>query len=779
MKYLLFLFSLITTLTLVAQSPKFDWVTHEGNGSEDFGWKIRKSTNGDMYVAIGFKGSTSVGGTVYTQVGTSNYDFLICKYNSSGSLQWAKQLYGSFNFYFPELETDGAGNLYISNGFSGTLVFNSTSYTTSSSGTLAGNFLAKIDNSGNILWAKIVAKTWGSAGGSMKMAVKTNGDVFLVGYMSDSISVNNITYKTAGITNGGIGMFYLSYLSNGTYDWHTLGEGTYINFKEIRFDNSGGSVYGIGSFSNSHTFVNNSSATITSTPGDQDVFLVQIQATAFAYASWAKSFGSTGNDQGEKLVIDANNNIYVLANISGDCNIDGINLIATSPKTILAKFNSAGNASFVNAFASSQSFQAFTCTDLNTDILGNIYASGSLGNDVQIMSDTLHVNGSSDALIVKLNSSNGNAIWSKQFGGSAMDDIRSATCLGDNEIYCTGKFASSVSFGSFQNTSFGSVDPYIAKLSGCDFPSVNITYNGSTTLCNGENLTLGVNSIQGASMQWLKNNVALPNETGISIVASSSGIYSLDISLGGVCRDTFGSIDIAVNSINANIQSAQSSICPDGALQLYTNIPFSSYAWSTGVNTPTINIGQKGDYFVTVTDGVGCKDTATITIGEYPLPPVPSILEGANCQLASSIIQNGYGYKWRLNGSVVGSNSAYLDAGQHGSGFYTLEITNTNGCKAGTITPLSITCTVGIDEMPYSSVKVFPNPSNGLFLITDLPRDQVGMLRILNLTGQSVFERVLTPEFSTEVDIRNVQCGIYLLEMSIAEMKFYKRLVIE
>lgn len=776
MNRLLFFLLLLSTASF-AQSPKFDWVTQEGNATNDIGRKIRRASNGDIYVTITFQGSTNVGSTSFTQLGSgSAFDIILCKYSANGSLVWTKQIYSSINistiFNNPAMELDASDNLYLSLNYEGTLNFDGTTYSVSPPYT--GTFLAKIASSGSISWAKTVARhQLGNA--PVNMVVNNNGDAIFIGAAADTVIINNITYPISS----GLRMFYLRYDATGNYVWHRLGELEDIFYTHLRLD-ANNNLYGIGNFSGSHTFIDNK---LINSNGGNDAFLVKfVVGSSSIQCSWALSFGSTSSESVEGLELDVNGNAFVLASLRSNTSIGSINVTAPNNVTALAKFNSSGSCLSATPVIYSQSYRPYSGNDLRRDINGNFYASGYFTSSLIVNSDTISPQGSWDALIVKVDNINYSPTWKKQFGGNGLDEV-SAVAYTDNELYCTGRFSGVTTFGSFTKTASGNYDPFIAKLSGCDIPTVNVTYNGNTTLCNGQSLTLNANSVLGAAYQWLKNDVVLPNDTGTSLTVSGGGTYSLDVNLGGVCRDTFGSVTVSVTNINASIQSAQPSICPDGTMQLYTNIPFSSYNWSTGVSTPTVTINQQGSYSVTVTDGSGCLDTATINIGEYTPPPVPTILEGANCQLASSVIQNGYSYKWRLNGNVVGGNSAYLNANQHGSGFYTLEITDQNGCKSNTATPLSITCTVGISELVQTTFSVFPNPNNGTFNVyAQFPENKSAALKIYNLTGQLVFEKALQPvgnAINEEIDLQDIPFGIYQLQFTIDGLQIVRKLIVE
>lgn len=80
-------------------------------------------------------------------------------------------------------------------------------------------------------------------------------------------------------------------------------------------------------------------------------------------------------------------------------------------------------------------------------------------------------------------------------------------------------------------------------------------------------------------------------------------------------------------------------ICPNEKLVLLVDGTFSTYTWSTGATTPTVEIGEPGDYSVTVIAANGCELKATQSITALPAPQIaitasPDILdEGQSTQL--------------------------------------------------------------------------------------------------------------------------------------------------
>lgn len=112
------------------------------NSSGALQWQVglSKATGQGEYLGISIDGSDNifVCGTVLTGIGGTSYG-VVAKYNTSGVLQWKKQLGdSSASPYLQDIVADSSGNIYTT-GYGG---INNSSY------------IIKLDTSGSILWQR-------------------------------------------------------------------------------------------------------------------------------------------------------------------------------------------------------------------------------------------------------------------------------------------------------------------------------------------------------------------------------------------------------------------------------------------------------------------------------------------------------------------------------------------------------------------------------------------------------------------------------------------------
>jgi hypothetical protein len=132
--------------------------------------------------------------------------------------------------------------------------------------------------------------------------------------------------------------------------------------------------------------------------------------------------------------------------------------------------------------------------------------------------------------------------------------------------------------------------------------SVQITPNGSTTVCFPQSVGLSVPS-SFASYQWSNGNTS-PNAS-----AFQTGVYSVTVTTLDNCSLS-ASISINVNQptiSNYQITSnGPTSSCSLSSITLNAGSGFSNYNWSTGQTQQTITVNQSNSYMVTALGNDGC-----------------------------------------------------------------------------------------------------------------------------------------------------------------------------
>ena len=151
------------------------WTKQAGGTNYDGGYSIAIDSSGNSYVTGYFRGTASFGNTTLTSSGQD--DIFVAKLDSNGNWLWAKKAGGTNNDEGHGIATDSSGNSYVTGYFYGTASFGSTTLTSSGDIDI---FVAKLDSSGNWLWVKQAGGASTDHGNSI--TIDSSGNSYVTGY---------------------------------------------------------------------------------------------------------------------------------------------------------------------------------------------------------------------------------------------------------------------------------------------------------------------------------------------------------------------------------------------------------------------------------------------------------------------------------------------------------------------------------------------------------------------------------------------------------------------
>ena len=431
-KQLLSLSLLLISLSLNAQT--WQWAAGIGaNGGNENATAIVTDGASNVYVAGNFTGSSlTFGGNTLTNGGAT--DMFIVKYDPWGGVVWAKRIGGTNNDKVHGLAIDFNGDLLITGiYFSNVLSFGSVFLTNTTAG-YSDLFLAKLDPSGTILWAK---KGGGNNNDiSNSISSDPTGNIFIGG----SFSSTTLTFGTSSVTKtGNQDAFIARFDMNGNYNWAVTssGTGSMAECTSVCAD-ANGNINATGYFNAANVAFQ---GTTLINSGDKDVFVVKYNGNGVIY--WAKSAGGPNDDKSNAICNGSNGDVYITGNfVSSVITFGTTTYNNTNPSTediFLAKLDQFGNFGWARTSGGNGSDAG---NGITTDASGNVYITGYYSSIVNFGSATLTTNGTLDIFLARYNSSGVNG-YAKGAGGTAVDISYGIALSPSNNAYLAGGFFSS------------------------------------------------------------------------------------------------------------------------------------------------------------------------------------------------------------------------------------------------------------------------------------------------------------------------------------------------
>jgi hypothetical protein len=255
----------------------------------------------------------------------------------------------------------------------------------------------------------------------------------------------------------------------------------------------------------------------------------------------------------------------------------------------------------------------------------------------------------------------------------------------------------------------------------------------------------------------------------------SPGTYEVTVSDARPCSATHAYVITEPDSIvsNYSIQSVSCSGLSDGQINASATGGNGGYTYQVGslVNTSGIfNNLSTGIYSLMVSDSLGCTaQNQTLVINEpnaltLALSATISSGPGALDGTAVATVSGGtapYQYAWSGAAAQTDSMAVYLDGG-----WYTVVVTDANGCS---IQDSIFVDVLGLNPTTEQSLEIYPNPSNGLFELSQ----EVEKLDVFDLQGRLIIQFAA----AQEVDLRHLANGTYQLVCKMNKRTQFLRIV--
>jgi hypothetical protein len=305
--------------------------------------------------------------------------------------------------------------------------------------------------------------------------------------------------------------------------------------------------------------------------------------------------------------------------------------------------------------------------------------------------------------------------------------------------------------------------------------NASFSYTGSSFCVNGSDPTPAVTGLSGGSFSGTAGLLISPATGTIDLSGSSTGLHSITYTTNGDCPN---SLDVALTVLatdDASFNYAETSYCGNGVNPgpTVTGLNGGSFSSTAGLSiNPASGVidlagSASGNYSITYTTNGSCPNTSNQSLTIYV---VDNSITINNATLIANL--SGATYQWINCSSMLAvdfeTNQSFSPSA---NGYYAVVVTQ-NGCS-DTSNCFDLT-TVGISEHESDGVKVFPNPTSGIFNIILMGTYDIN---VLDVRGRIVYSGQMTDQ--KLIDLGKCTPGTYVLQLKQAERTIYLKLLVQ
>jgi PKD repeat protein len=311
------------------------------------------------------------------------------------------------------------------------------------------------------------------------------------------------------------------------------------------------------------------------------------------------------------------------------------------------------------------------------------------------------------------------------------------------------------------NLSFGETEDYGVVF--CVIPPTP-TATSPVSSCVGASATLNA-SVASGTLNWYDVAVGGTSQgtgntfTTPTFTTAGNDTFWVASENGGCSSPRVPIIINVAAQVNVNL-GPDTTVCGTGYI-LDAGNPGSSYLWSSGAGTQTINVTTSGTYNVNLITPIGCSGYDQVTVNLTPPPPYTLGNDTSTCG-SSVVLDAGSGYSsysWSTGSTTQNTTVSSNDT-------VTVTVVDANGC--------ALTDSVVVTLSPAPSVNLGPditqcggpvqldagNPGS-LYFWSNSTSSQ---MTSVNSSG-SYFVNVLTPAGCADADTINVTINYQPLQM--------------
>jgi len=485
--------AILLSLCLFAPGARADgnflWAAAMGGTDWNEGRSITVDGAGNVYTTGRFRNTVDFdpGPDTFYLSSAGASDIFVQKLDADGHFVWARSMGGTGTGRGFGIAVDGAGNVYTTGAFEGTVDFDpgpGAFNLTSAKGD--GIFVQKLDANGHFVWARAMGET--GTGMGFGIAVDGTGNVYITGVFGGTADFDPgpDTFHLSSV--GFQDIFVQKLAADGHFVWARAMGGTRIDGGYAISVDGAGNVYTTGAFMGTADFDPGPGAFELSSAGGFDIFVQKLDANGDFV--WARAMGGTISDVGNGIAVDGAGNVYTTGYFRNTADFDpgpGTYYLSSAGDRdiFVQKLDAGGHFVWARSMGGMGPDQGF---GIAVDATGNVYSMGYFRNTVDFDPGPGAFNltsaGFQDIFVQKLDAG-GHFLWARSMGGTNSDVGYGIAVDSAGNVYTTGSFMGTADFdpgpGAFNLTSAGGTDIFVLKLGPDVMPPSAISIGPANT----------------------------------------------------------------------------------------------------------------------------------------------------------------------------------------------------------------------------------------------------------------------------------------------------------
>lgn len=604
------------------------------------------------------------------------------------------------------------------------------------------------------------ANAAGGTGDDVAESVVTDasGNIYTVGNFASIVDFDSGPGTSTLASAGSTDIFILKQNPSGSFLWvKQVGSSGADIANSVALDPSG-NILITGSFSGVVDFNPGTAVANQTVISGTDGFVLKLDQNGNYL--WAGAFGGNSNDAGEAICTNSLGEVYVSGFFSSGVDFDPgflqvIAMTVGGDDIYVLKLNANGTFSWVKTIGGTATDRGLSIASSTAGVRVTGYFQGVADFDPAATTYTMNSNGSNDAFVCALSHA-GVFQWAYQMGGTGADNGIDIAINAQQEILLTGSFNGVADFDPSTNTSTlqsnGSTDVFVAKY-GNGTGLLWVKSFGASFADRPVALALDANSnvytsgVFRSTVAFGPSATVTANGSGDNVYIhklTSAGAFDWVKTFGGDAGSAIDPFNMAVDNSNGVITVGEF----DGTIDFNTET--GTYTISS-MNTNT-------DLYV-----------HKLAICSPPMPPINTtstlnlnICAGQSASLSASGSGSLIWYPTSTSTSSLAVGSSYTTPTLSAStySYYVEASTCTISASRALISVVVSQCTnIFENKSTLPIVKVYPNPSTGIYTI-ETPYNM--RVNVVNILGKKIGEQIAL-EGKNQLDLSSFDSGIYFL----------------